>query len=315
MAESNIQEIIIIGRDQTCNFIVDDSSVSRNHAQIINYGTHVCVVDLGSTNGTFVNGVKVSSETSLHTGDELKVGNAIVPWEQLVDPSKGGNNRGKKKTWLWILIAGIVLLLIGAAAAVYFLWIHNNLEESKKSNDELLEEVISGVKEKQKTDSLLVLTQAAADSAEAAAQKRIREAKRREAEANEKADKAEKAANARVKAADAKEKEAIKKEKDAEQREANVQKKEQEVNQKEQEVGRKEHEIEQQRNFYDRVIAAIDALSEGDAKDICNDLGITFNDNKSAKEALKEEFASSFRDNNEARKQQIGKALTKYKKQ
>lgn len=313
MAESNIKEIIIIGRDQTCNFIVDDSSVSRNHAQIINYGTHVCVVDLGSTNGTFVNGVKVSSETSLHPGDELKVGNAVVPWEQLVDPSKGG--KGGKKTWVWILIVGIVLLLLGAAVAAYFLWIRDSLEKSKKENEELYEEVISGAKKKQETDSLLMLTQAAADSAEAAAQERIKEAKRREAEANEKADKAEKAADARVKAADAKEKEAIKKEKDAEQREANVQKKEQEVNQKEQEVGQKEQEIEQQRNFYDRVIAAIDALNEGDAKDICSDLGITFNDNKSAKEALREEFASSFRDNNEARKQQIGKALTKYKKQ
>lgn len=313
MAESNIQEVILIGRDQSCNFIVDDSSVSRNHAQIINYGTHVCVVDLGSTNGTFVNGVKVSSETSLHPGDELKVGNAVVPWEQLVDPSKGG--KGGKKTWLWILIVGIVLLILGAAVAAYFLWIRNSLEQEKKEKDELVGEVIKKDKDKQEADSLLMLTQAAADSVEAEAQKRIQEAKRREAEANEKADKAEKAANARVKAADAKEKEAIKKEQDVKQREADAQKKEQEVNQKEKEVGEKELEIEQQRNFYDRVIAAIDALNESDAKDICSDLGITFNDNKSAKEALKEEFASSFRDNNEARKQQIGKALTKYKKQ
>lgn len=313
MAESNIQEIILIGRDQTCNFIVDDSSVSRNHAQIINYGTHVCVVDLGSINGTFVNGVNVSSETSLHPGDELKVGNVVVPWEQLVDSSKGG--KGGKKTWVWILIVGIVLLLLGAAVAAYFLWIRGNLEKSKKENEELYDEVITGAKKKQEADSLLMLTQAAADSAEAEAEKRILEARKREAEANKKADKAEKDANARVKAADAKEKEAIKKEQDVKQREANAQKKEQEVNQKEIEIGKKEQEIEQQRNFYDRVIAAIDALNEGDAKDICNDLEITFNDNKSAKEALKEEFASSFRDNNEARKQQIGKALTKYKKQ
>ena len=317
MAESNIQEIIIIGRDQTCNFIVDDSSVSRNHAQIINYGTHVCVVDLGSTNGTFVNGVRVSSETSLHTGDELKVGNAIVPWEQLVDPSKGGNGRGKKKTWLWILIAGIVLLFIGAAAAVYFLWIHNNLEESKKSNDELLEEVISGVKEKQKTDSLLVV---ARDSANL-----VRQEAQAEKEKNEKKNETLKAENEKIKKDSEKEtakaqkekdeakkaKEAAKREKDdaiKAKEEAEKAKEEAEKAKKEAEKAKEEAEKakEEAENIkYESILPVLNALEKEDLEDVCRDLGIVFNVQKPAKEALKEEFWNGTNDT----KNKIAKAL------
>ena len=148
MAHNNIQEIILIGRDASCNFIVEDASVSRNHAQIVNYGNYVSVVDLGSSNGTFVNGKRVTSETTLHPGDELKVGNSIVPWDQLVTPSKGGG----KKSWIWIIIVAAVLLLAGLGVGAYFLWIRSDLEKTKKSNDDLYEEVVEGVI---KTDSLL----------------------------------------------------------------------------------------------------------------------------------------------------------------
>lgn len=141
MANNNIQEIILIGRDASCNFIVEDASVSRNHAQIVNYGNYVSVVDLGSSNGTFVNGKRVTSETTLHPGDELKVGNSIVPWDQLVTPSTGGG----KKNWIWIIIVAAVLLLAGLGVGAYFLWIRSDLEKTKG-------EVINGVI---KTDSLM----------------------------------------------------------------------------------------------------------------------------------------------------------------
>ena len=140
MANNSIQEIILVGRDSTCNFIVNDPSVSRNHAQIINYGDCVSVVDLGSVNGTYVNRTRVTTETALHPGDELRVGNASVPWEQLVTPSK----QGGKKGWIWILIVGIALLLAGLGVGAYFLWMHKDLDDVMKSNKDLYEEVIDG---------------------------------------------------------------------------------------------------------------------------------------------------------------------------
>ena len=306
MAESNIQEVILIGRDQSCNFIVDDPSVSRNHAQIINYGTHVCVVDLGSSNGTFVNGVRVSSETSLHQGDELKVGNVIVPWEQLASPSGG---KGKKKTWLWLLIAGIVLLLIGAAVAAYFLWIRPSLEESKKENDALYEAVITGAKKKHETDSLFMDSlkekekekkllkdeKEMSEKAKAEAEKAKAEAEKEKAEA----EKAAKTAKEEKKKAEEAKAEAEKAEKTA--------KEEKEKAEKAKEAAEQNAEWVSQPAFE----ATLKSMTDEEAQAVCRELGIEFNVRKPAKEALKNEFLTS----GDVMKQRIGKALTKYKKQ
>jgi pSer/pThr/pTyr-binding forkhead associated (FHA) protein len=51
-----------------------DSAVSRVHAVITRYGDAWCVKDLGSTNGTYLNGQRVMSEQPLRPGDEIRVG-------------------------------------------------------------------------------------------------------------------------------------------------------------------------------------------------------------------------------------------------
>jgi hypothetical protein len=66
-----------LGRATTNDVVVLlDSSVSRLHAVIERYPTGFCVRDLGSANGTFVNGEPVRGETRLRTGDELRLGNS-----------------------------------------------------------------------------------------------------------------------------------------------------------------------------------------------------------------------------------------------
>ena len=68
---------ITIGRAATCDVTIDDSYASQIHARIFRReGDHV-LEDLGSTNGTYLNRQKVSSATTLRTGDHLQIGSTV----------------------------------------------------------------------------------------------------------------------------------------------------------------------------------------------------------------------------------------------
>ena len=71
---------ITIGRLPESTIVLADPNVSRNHAEIRPLGNGWVLVDLGSTNGTRVNGVRVSSH-DLTEGDEVAFGNTIVTFE------------------------------------------------------------------------------------------------------------------------------------------------------------------------------------------------------------------------------------------
>jgi pSer/pThr/pTyr-binding forkhead associated (FHA) protein len=60
-----------IGRANDCNLVLDESTVSAKHAKITKVGDRYEIHDLNSTNGTFVNGVKVERK-GLRTNDKLK---------------------------------------------------------------------------------------------------------------------------------------------------------------------------------------------------------------------------------------------------
>jgi pSer/pThr/pTyr-binding forkhead associated (FHA) protein len=62
-----------IGRAPRADFIVDAALVSRLHCQLTATPDHLDVVDLSSTNGTFVNGRRVK-KGSLIAGDRLRIG-------------------------------------------------------------------------------------------------------------------------------------------------------------------------------------------------------------------------------------------------
>jgi hypothetical protein len=64
---------VIIGRLPDCDVTLSDPNVSRRHAEVRPFGTGFLVVDLGSTNGTRVNG-KTVSEHQLEDGDSITVG-------------------------------------------------------------------------------------------------------------------------------------------------------------------------------------------------------------------------------------------------
>jgi pSer/pThr/pTyr-binding forkhead associated (FHA) protein len=71
---------VTIGRLPECDVILGDPNVSRRHAEIRRQGTGFVVVDLGSTNGTRVNGAGVK-ERRLVDGDEITVGGTKILFE------------------------------------------------------------------------------------------------------------------------------------------------------------------------------------------------------------------------------------------
>ena len=64
---------LVIGRAPECGVVLGDTNVSRRHAQVALHDGAVVVTDLGSTNGTFVNGRRVTRAT-VRPGDELSIG-------------------------------------------------------------------------------------------------------------------------------------------------------------------------------------------------------------------------------------------------
>ncbi len=67
-------ERIIIGRASTCDVVILDPLVSREHALIRIGLTEVCVEDLGSVNGVYVNDVRIFEPQQLCDGDRILVG-------------------------------------------------------------------------------------------------------------------------------------------------------------------------------------------------------------------------------------------------
>jgi hypothetical protein len=73
-------DALVIGRLPECDVVLSDSNVSRRHAELRRKDDGVFVTDLGSTNGTRVNGTPVR-EQLLASGDEVSVGSTKLIFE------------------------------------------------------------------------------------------------------------------------------------------------------------------------------------------------------------------------------------------
>jgi predicted component of type VI protein secretion system len=69
---------ISIGRDSSNMVAINDAEVSRRHARMELRGSAYMIQDLGSTNGTFVNGTRISGMQVLNPGDTVAFGEGIV---------------------------------------------------------------------------------------------------------------------------------------------------------------------------------------------------------------------------------------------
>ena len=72
---------VTVGRLSECTVPLNDQNVSRRHAEIRPNRQNYVVVDLGSTNGTMVNGTRIHGETALSDGDIISFGSTYVRFE------------------------------------------------------------------------------------------------------------------------------------------------------------------------------------------------------------------------------------------
>lgn len=71
----------LIGRSPDCAIVLDDDYVSTRHARVVNGDSGLYLEDLGSTNGTFVNGRRITGATIIGPADEIRIGRTILKLE------------------------------------------------------------------------------------------------------------------------------------------------------------------------------------------------------------------------------------------
>lgn len=73
--------ISVIGRGRECDITLPDPNISRRHAEIKKIGNSWALEDLGSTNGTKLDGMKVNGQVPLQPGDNITVGSTQLLFE------------------------------------------------------------------------------------------------------------------------------------------------------------------------------------------------------------------------------------------
>ncbi|MEE4303524.1 MAG: FHA domain-containing protein [Wenzhouxiangella sp.] len=106
---------LIVGRGDSCDLRLEDSSVSSEHARLVRDSAGWRVVNLLSTNGTFVNDRKVSS-SALANGDRIRFGRVEF---RFYDPDQGHAEAEGSSNWLsWVAVAAVAAAVIAAVVWV-----------------------------------------------------------------------------------------------------------------------------------------------------------------------------------------------------
>ena len=73
--------VVMIGRGADCQLILDDDYVSTRHARVVSTPNGIYVEDLGSTNGTYVNGQRITAPTTITFADTVRICKTILKLE------------------------------------------------------------------------------------------------------------------------------------------------------------------------------------------------------------------------------------------
>lgn len=131
---------VAIGRAAGNDLVIDDQDVSRQHARLTWDGRQVIVEDLGSSNGTFVNGARISGPTLLRPGDVLGLAQTVtfalaaepplgVPGAKPLSAPRAStaytsSSSSRKLGWIWIPVVALLSLCLCAVAVVglHYYW-------------------------------------------------------------------------------------------------------------------------------------------------------------------------------------------------
>jgi pSer/pThr/pTyr-binding forkhead associated (FHA) protein len=70
-----------LGRSRGCDIVLDDPNVSREHAELRPRGDSWVLSDLGSTNGSAINGRRIERPEVVRPGDEIELGTSVIVFD------------------------------------------------------------------------------------------------------------------------------------------------------------------------------------------------------------------------------------------
>ena len=73
-----VRDVVVLGRSEQADVFLDDSYASEFHLRYSAIEGDLVLQDLGSTNGTYVNGRRIASPVSLNKGDAVQVGKTVM---------------------------------------------------------------------------------------------------------------------------------------------------------------------------------------------------------------------------------------------
>ena len=76
--EIEVTDVTVLGRSDESDLVLDDPYASDFHMRLVAQEEGITLHDLGSTNGTYVNGRRVTAPTALRRGDTIQVGKTVL---------------------------------------------------------------------------------------------------------------------------------------------------------------------------------------------------------------------------------------------
>lgn len=138
--------VIVIGRGQGCDIILDEHQVSRQHARLQQTPQGWTLMDLGSTNGTQVNGQQLEPHAPypLQPGDRVALGTAVL---SLQHPAAGASQpqkspqRQRPHPALLIVGAGVVVVVLVGIVVLLVLLVQGSKDETAPGDLNPLDQV------------------------------------------------------------------------------------------------------------------------------------------------------------------------------